>query len=128
MALIAFLCGAVSRKLKNAPGLPRPEGRLGAGRRQPRSGGAFFLTCRDLRFGSEILNREDRMAVVGPVHQHGTLTGVRADAATRLPNPVSVYLCFRTADDQQANVEISFDEAAYLHGWLADIVNPAQGR
>ncbi len=68
------------------------------------------------------------MAVVGTVHRHGTLTGVKADAAKHLPEQRSVYLCFRTPDDQQENVEISFHDAAYLHGWLADIVNQAQGR
>ena len=68
------------------------------------------------------------MAVVGKVHCHGTLTGVVADAATHLPEPVSVYLGFRTPDDKKENVEISMGEAAYLHGWLANIVNRAQGR
>ncbi len=68
------------------------------------------------------------MAAVGTVHHHGTLTGVKVDAATHLPDQVSVYLGFRTPDDKQENVEISMGEAAYLHGWLANIVNRAQGR
>ncbi len=68
------------------------------------------------------------MAIVGTVHHHGTLTGAKADAATRLPEQVSVYLCFRTPDEEQENVEISVHEAALLHGWLANIVSRAQGR
>ena len=67
------------------------------------------------------------MAVVGKVHRHGNLTGVKADIATKLPEQTSVYLTFRNPDDEQENVEISFHEAAYLHGWLADILNPARG-
>ena len=62
------------------------------------------------------------MAVDGPVHHYGTLTGARADAATNVPEPTSVYLTFRTPDDKQENVEISMHEAAFLHGWLADIL------
>ncbi len=68
------------------------------------------------------------MAVVGTVHHHGTLTGAMADAATNLPEQVSVYLGFRTLDDQQENVEITMHEAALLHGWLGNIVDRAQGR
>ena len=67
------------------------------------------------------------MAVAGTVHRQGTLTGVSADAATHLPEQVSVYLGFRTPDDKQENVEISMHEAALLHRWLADIVNRARG-
>ncbi len=67
------------------------------------------------------------MAVVGIVHHHGTLTGVKADAAKYLPEQTSIYLTFRNPDDEQENVEISFHEAAYLHAWLADILNPARG-
>lgn len=62
------------------------------------------------------------MAVKGTVHRHGTLTSVKADAAMHLPEQTSVYLIFRTPDDEQENVEISFHEAAFLHRWLADIV------
>ncbi len=67
------------------------------------------------------------MAVVGIVHRHGTFTGVKADAAQYLPEHASIYLTFRNPDDEQENVEISFPEAAFLHGWLANIVNRAQG-
>ncbi len=67
------------------------------------------------------------MAVVGTVHHHGTLTGVVADAATHLPEQISVYLGFRTPDDKQENVEISMGEAALLHLWLSNIVNRARG-
>ncbi len=62
------------------------------------------------------------MAVVGKVHRHGNLTGVKVDAATKLPEQTSVYLTFRNPDDEQENVEISVHEAAFLHRWLADIV------
>ncbi len=67
------------------------------------------------------------MAVIGTVHRHGNLTGVKADVATKLPEQLSVYLTFLNSDDEQENVEISFPEAAFLHGWLANIVNRAQG-
>ena len=62
------------------------------------------------------------MANVGPVHHHGTLTGVKVDAATNLSEQISVYLAFRTPDDNQESVEITMTEAAYLHGWLGDIL------
>lgn len=68
------------------------------------------------------------MAIVGPVHHHGTLTGAVADAAKHLPEQVSVYLCFQTPANKRENVEISMHEAALLHGWLANIVNQPQGR
>ena len=81
--------------------------------------------CPDLRCHTESKNQrkeEQTMAVVGTVHRHGNLTGVKADAATKLPEQVSVYLAFRNSDDEQENVEISFQEAAFLHGWLANIL------
>ncbi len=62
------------------------------------------------------------MAVDGPVHHYGTLTGARADAATNVPEPTSVYLTFLNSDKEQENVEISHHEAAYLHGWLTKLV------
>ena len=62
------------------------------------------------------------MAVDGPVHHHGTLTGAKEDAATNVPEPTSVYITFRNSDDEQENVEISHHEAAYLHGWLAKLL------
>ena len=66
------------------------------------------------------------MAIVGPVHHHGALTDVRADAATHQPEQISVYLCFRTAEGQQENVEIAMHEAALLEGRLLDILKEAQ--
>ena len=62
------------------------------------------------------------MAVDGPVHHHGTLTGAKADAATNVPEPTSVYIIFRNSDDEQENVEISHHEAAYLHGWFGKLL------
>ncbi len=62
------------------------------------------------------------MAVIGSVHRHGNLTSVKADAATKLPEQVSVYLIFQNSADEQENVEISFLEAAFLRDWLADIL------
>ena len=94
----------------------------------PGSGRGFLFEVARPTLASQIPNREDKVAIVGKVHHHGTLTGARADAATRLPEQVSVYLCFRTPDDKQENVEISVHEAALLHGWLANIVSQAQGR
>ena len=67
------------------------------------------------------------MAVQGKVHRHGTLTGARADAATNLPEQVSVYLTFQNSDNEQENVEISFGEAADLRGRLAILLKQDQG-
>ncbi len=81
--------------------------------------------CPDWRCHTESKNQrkeEQTMAVVGTVHRHGALTGVKADAAKYLPEQTSIYLTFRNPDDEQENVEISFLEAAFLRDWLADIL------
>ena len=62
------------------------------------------------------------MAAIGTVRYHGKPTGVRCDAATGLPEQVSVYLDFLTADDKQVNVEISMGDAAILCSQLADLL------
>ncbi len=62
------------------------------------------------------------MAVDGPVHHHGELTGAKVDAATNVHEPTSVYLTFLNSADEQENVEISHHEAAYLHDWLAKLI------
>ena len=62
------------------------------------------------------------MAIAGTVHHHGTLTGAKADAATKGSELTSVFITFRNSDDEQENVEISHHEAAYLHGWLAKLI------
>ncbi len=58
------------------------------------------------------------MSIIEKIHRPGELTGMVVSTATRAPGPESVYLGFRTADDQQENVEISVEEAIALHGWL----------
>ena len=62
------------------------------------------------------------MSVVGKIHRHGELTGIVVSTATHVPGRDSVYLGFKTTDDEQENVEISIEEAVALHGWLSNLV------
>ena len=65
------------------------------------------------------------MAVEGKIHHYGKLTGVRADTATYVPERISVYLSFRTAEGEQENVEIAMHEAALVHRRLGEILREA---
>ena len=68
------------------------------------------------------------MSIIGKIHRPGNLTGMVVSTSTKAPGSESVYLSFKTPDDEQENVEISVEEGVALHGWLAELVSRIQGR